>query len=148
VKERILQRLQSNTPDYTLQMALSDLAAYEQAGTLTSALASLSETAAGERRTSEVRLEGVEDRLVIERTVRRQNFGIHGRNLAEYLESGTFPTDQDARFQIVTDCYRTTFPNSSEVSFGEFLPISENDPAALAEIVACMRERYQINIGS
>ncbi|MEO1748652.1 MAG: hypothetical protein AAFR27_08555, partial [Pseudomonadota bacterium] len=49
VKARIVGRYDANQLEYTLQMALSDLADYERAGTLSSALSSISGTASEQR---------------------------------------------------------------------------------------------------
>jgi len=146
IKTRIIQRFSSNTSDYSIQMALSDLTAYEQAGSLSSALASISEAAADQRQSSEISLETAENNLVIERTVRTQNFDVHGRSLAQYLQSGSFPTSQAERFRLLNDFYNRSVANSSSVSLGEFIPVADSRPDDVNSIKSCLMARYQINI--
>lgn len=146
IKTRILQRFSSSTTEYTLQMALSDLTAYEQAGSLSSALASISEAAADQRQVSEATLEVAENELVVVRSVKTQNFRVHGRGLAQYLTSGSFPVEQTERFSLLNDCYTRSVATSSSTTLGEFIPTADSNPTEVAEVISCMKSRYQIHI--
>ncbi len=148
VKSKILERLESSVTDYTLQAALSDLAQYEQAGTLGSALAGITEAAQSNERAAAGVLATTEERVFQVDTRRTpQVFGVHGRSLADYLANGTFPTTREERFALLTQCYNGIAGNGA-VSLGEFIPVAD-DPAnaSLAQAVKnCMSTTFQINI--
>ena len=147
VKERIVDRYDVDPTDYTLQMALSDLADYEQAGTLSSALAGLTQSAQKQQEINDSALRSTEDRVI--RTSRPAAFTPRVRKLLVWIESGTSPDEIKARQDNATSCYneadKSSMPNPN-LNTTLFFGTSQKYKEVEDQVFKCLVEKFNYSI--
>ena len=147
VKARIVSRYSAEPVNYTLQMALSDLADYEQAGTLSSALAGLTQSAQTQQQINDTELRSTENRVI--RTSRPAAFTPRVRKLLVWIESGTSPDEIKARQDNATACYneadKSSMPNPN-LNTTLFFGTSQKYKEVEDQVFKCLVEKFNYSI--
>lgn len=146
-KQRILSKLNLPGTAYSLQAALSDLSAYEQAGTLASAVSGLTEKAQTAERSSAAELQTTERRVLnarVNRAPAPQSRTVF--NIGRWINA---PADQDgkaARNRQANECFDTAEVDNKPDSFvGYVLNADDFEPLGDA-IKACLNTRFGAGI--
>jgi hypothetical protein len=138
VKTLIVERLRSGPAEYTLQLALSDLAEYQQAGTLASALAGITQSAQIEENKATDALRSEEHKSIFRSNP--VNASARAIRLRDWIRSGTSPQEKADRSRMATLCYdKVGKPQGYvDIGFEPFLKTSNSYPKLEVRVVDCL----------
>lgn len=140
-KTVILKKLGHPGTAYTLQAALADLASYQQAGTLASAVAGITETAKIEEEASGTILQSVEGTSIEAReTLNRTplNSSPVSRSIPAFIAAGTTEADRRARLERARNCFAIASVANKPTRFSGFLLNQGNHPELARAIARCL----------
>lgn len=144
VRARILDRLSEPGSSYTLQAALSDLADYQGAGSLASALAGINKVTQDNETRARQELRNAEERRYNRAPA---NFTPRSLSLVQYVRNGAPEVRRERNGQVNT-CFdqadRSSAPPDLEVTL--FVVDAAEYPAIERQVIDCMRSTFGANI--
>lgn len=137
VKSRIIARLAADPATYTLQGALSDLAEYQQAGTMAAAMAGITHSAQTEEISAKSSLRNAEDKMIVTRNPIKTTKKAVG--IRDWVRAGVSAADRQTRLSQVSDCFDKNKPAGFEIATAvEFLPQAGTSPELESAILSCL----------
>jgi len=140
VKAKIVSRYSSDTDKYTLQMALGDLAEYQQAGTLAAALAGITQSAQESEAENAGKLAIEENKIIEDRKPSNVSSGIV--DLAKWIDAAGSPAEVKTRRDASRECFnsadRSSITDSNDSDFFGFISNSKKYPTVEAQIMNCL----------
>jgi hypothetical protein len=140
-KSEILAKLGQPGTAYSLQAAISDLSAYQQAGTLASAIAGITEQAKAEEKSSGTTLQSVEaSSLTAKARLNRQplNSTQVSRSVPAYIAAGTTNAERRRRNADAIACFDKSSTANKPTDFAQFLLNQGQHPELASFIADCL----------
>lgn len=142
IKSKIVSRMSADAGSYTLQAAVSDLAEYQQAGTLAAGLSGITQSAQVQEQFASSELKTVENRVIFRREpASPSKIAVRIR---DWIRGGASEAERVLRNKQAKQCFEAAEKPDDLTEFAPFLIRSEKYPKTEKAVVACLSTKFNV----